>query len=142
MDKQDPYNKMALQQQGITGAMKDIIVGIKNLIQDGKVTIEERTTEERWIGWKYGGSELEKQIESLTEAMSDEFKVVDCNAFHFVNGASTRNPTKRLLIIPVNGTPKLKSGKPLLSENFYYTEENLLLFGERCDIILAALEEK
>lgn len=45
-------------------------------------------------------------------------------------------------MIPVNGTPKLKSGEKLLPGNCYYTEEGQLLFGERWDIILAALAEE
>ncbi|KAL2817420.1 hypothetical protein BDW59DRAFT_132639 [Aspergillus cavernicola] len=129
---------MALQQQVITGAMKDIITRIKKLIQDEKVTTEEKKSG----GWKYGGRELETEIELLNAAMSSEYKVLECNAFHFINGANIRNPTKRLLMIPVNGTPKLKSGETLPSENCYYTDEGQLLFGERWDIILAALAEK
>jgi hypothetical protein len=44
-------------------------------------------------------------------------------------------------MIPLNGTPKLNSGVTLSPENYYYTEEGQLLFGERWDIILVPLAE-
>lgn len=62
---------MAFQQKDITGTMKEALARIKDLIQDEKVTIEEK----RSGGWKYGGRELQTEIESLSMAMSSEYKV-------------------------------------------------------------------
>lgn len=129
---------MVLQRQDISRTMKDVITRIKSLIRDNKVTKEEEHTG----GWKYGGKELEAEIELLITAMDNDYEVLNCNVFHFVNGANIRNPTNRLLILPINGTPKLSSGELLLPENYYYAESGQLLFGDRWDIILAALGEK
>ncbi|PYH46591.1 uncharacterized protein BP01DRAFT_17764 [Aspergillus saccharolyticus JOP 1030-1] len=132
-----PHDTMFLQRQDISEAMKSALTRIRELILAEKVSTEEK----RQGGWKYGGKELEFEMRLLNDAMDSKYKVLDSNVFHFVNGAIIHNPTKSLVMIPLNGTPKLNSGEPLLLDTSYYTEERQLLFGEQWDIILAAMEK-
>ncbi|KAL4931387.1 uncharacterized protein BDV17DRAFT_256751 [Aspergillus undulatus] len=132
---------MVTQQHEISGGMQDTITRIQSLIQTKKVT-KQGTPE----SWRYGGKELEAEMERLRTnlRLHGGYKVLGCNVFHFESGANINNPTKRLLMIPVNGAPTrdTPSGEPLLSNSYYYTEDDQLLFGEGWDIILAALAEK
>ncbi|PYH75339.1 hypothetical protein BO82DRAFT_408087 [Aspergillus uvarum CBS 121591] len=129
---------MAFERQDTTEELGQVLTRIKDIIQAGKVTTEERQS----AGWKYGGKELETELELLNEILRIKYKVLESNVFHFINGANIHNPTKRLLMIPITGTPRLKSGETLTPTNCYYTEEVQLLFGERWNIILVPLAEK
>lgn len=84
---------MALQRQDITGAMKDVITRIKGLIQTEKFTTEEKTTG----GWKYGGRELETEIELLNATMDSEYKVSTRPVFvSYSNLARCLSPTSSI----------------------------------------------
>jgi hypothetical protein len=62
---------MALQRQDIAGELKDILIRIKGLIQAGKVTTEERKS----AGWRYGGKELNTEIDLLNATLEEKYKV-------------------------------------------------------------------
>ncbi|KAL4931388.1 uncharacterized protein BDV17DRAFT_288931 [Aspergillus undulatus] len=134
--KTRPSGIIVVQKPGLADMPGRVIVWA--VIRAEKVTTEEKKPG----GWRYVGTELESELKLLNGIVGKEYKVLESNVFHFVNGANVRNRTKRLLLIPVNGTPKSISGEPLLDDSYYCTEAGQLLFGERWDIILAALAEK
>ncbi|KAL4984444.1 hypothetical protein BDW68DRAFT_16397 [Aspergillus falconensis] len=131
---------MSLQQQALTGAMKEVIARIRDLVRAEKF----KTAQTRG-GWKYIGEELENEIKMLKETISSKYKVLTCDFYHVFNSANVHSRTEILLLIPVNGTPTLNSdsnsGEPLLSEKCYYSEVDQLLIGEGCDIIVATLKK-
>lgn len=67
------------------------------------------------------------------------FQVIECNAYHFLKGANIQNPTKRLFLIPVNGTPTLVPDCPLSQCSCYFFDDSRTLLGEEIDIITLVL---
>lgn len=73
-----------------------------------------------------------------------DLKVFDkaCSVRHFFRGAKIVNPfypTKRLLIIPINGTSTL-SGHLLPIDHYCYIEGRSALSGEDIDVVLIGYE--
>ena len=70
-------------------------------------------------------------------------KVRGCTIWHFFQGANIKNTTKGLILLSINGTATLSSGRPpLTSESFsYIKDEPSLLAGPKgVDIAFAVLE--
>ncbi|GFF93356.1 hypothetical protein IFM53868_07158 [Aspergillus udagawae] len=116
---------------------KQIVGAMRELIENKIATKEEKVGEEVW---KYAGKDFSRELTKLEREMSkDGKKVIECNAYHCVRGANIKNPTGGLFLIPVNGTPTLIQGDPLLPGSSYFFENQASLFGDRIDIVTVVL---
>lgn len=125
----------------LSESVKDIVSEMRKLVKNKKAIREQKGE----MVWQYGGQDFLNEIVRLkAEMVNMGKKVVECNAFHFGRGANIKNPTKRLILIPINGTSTLRPGGPLLPETSLYIEdERSLLGGEGgVDVIFVALAEE
>lgn len=69
--------------------------------------------------------------------------VTMCTAFHVYKESKVKNPTGRMIVIPISGTILFKHGGAVLSPGYwYYIEDERILHGEDMNVILVALEKK
>ncbi|EAW20664.1 uncharacterized protein NFIA_030970 [Aspergillus fischeri NRRL 181] len=130
----------------LNDAARAILKEVKNLIANEPEIKEEKLG----MGRVYGGVVLTKIDELKSELEIEGYK---CNIFHFLRGANVRNPTTRLLLIPINGKATLSKGEPLVQEEAYFIEDKkenedkgnagdnrVPLFGNELDVIIAVLK--
>ncbi|KAJ5152429.1 hypothetical protein N7492_009709 [Penicillium capsulatum] len=133
---------------------KTIVDNLRDYITGGLTKQSMKTRS----GWRYEGDEFLTSVESLRQSMQKElepegFKVVGCTVRHFSRGANIQNPnypTKRLLIIPINGTSTLSPGPSIPSpgtqlppDTSCYIEDTPtppVLSGEEIDVIFVMFE--
>ena len=58
---------------------------------------------------------------------------------HFARGANIITPSRRLVLIPLNGNPTLGAGTAPLESDSLYCVEEAQLYGEHMDIIFVVL---
>lgn len=110
-------------------------------------------------GWKWGGAEFENGIEQLRiqlenegigpvsdatgvhieiscAALTQSFQIIECNAVRLFRGATLRNPTKRLILITLTGSPSFVPGPHLEKGSLYdLSEEGQQILSLCADII-------
>ncbi|KAF7134037.1 hypothetical protein CNMCM5793_005617 [Aspergillus hiratsukae] len=131
----------------LSEGVKQIIGTMRELIEN-KIAIKEKKVE--GDVWKYSGEEFLSEVSKLENEMRKQgANVEQCNAYHCVRGANIHNLTGRLFLIPVNGTPTLTKGGPLLPGSRYFFEgqpskekegRGIPLVGDGIDIVIVVLK--
>ncbi|KAF3403869.1 hypothetical protein F1880_010257 [Penicillium rolfsii] len=95
-------------------------------------------------GWRHGGPRFSDEMTKLKMELKAQGKpVTTCTAFHVFKESKVKNPTGRMIVIPIGGTITFKKGGQVLAPgNYYYIEDERILHGQDMDVILAALEKK
>lgn len=91
----------------------NILLQMRELIQSGST---ERLKESP-VGWQYRLLDQCKAMKADMEAHG--YRVHDCTVFHFSLPAKIENPTRRLLLVPIQGTSTLTPEEFLLPELFW-----------------------
>ncbi|KAL4887781.1 hypothetical protein BDV59DRAFT_162604 [Aspergillus ambiguus] len=118
---------------------KCVVDRIRTLISSNNA---EKKEKEPGLTWNYVGMEITKELDNLKNdrmLVPEGSRAVACHAYHVLRGANILNPTSRLLLIIVNGTPTLDKNFRLLQDKYYTLEQERPLFGQG-DFITIVLE--
>ncbi|KAL2841026.1 hypothetical protein BJY01DRAFT_249735 [Aspergillus pseudoustus] len=126
--------------QELVGTLPAIVGEMRSLISS-RQTAEEVPA--NW-GWRIGGPRFMDEMTKLKMELKAQGKpVTTCKAFHVFKESKVKNPTGRMIVIPIGGTIMFKKGGQVLSPgHYYYIEDERILHGQDMDVILVSLEEK
>ncbi|KAI9039866.1 uncharacterized protein KD926_008967 [Aspergillus affinis] len=91
----------------------DVVAKMRDIIQNES---PERVKESK-AGWQYRLLDECKAMKADMESRG--YKVHDCTVFHFLLTAKIENPTKRLLLIPIQGTSTLTPTEDLSPGSYF-----------------------
>ncbi|RVD82652.1 uncharacterized protein DFL_007070 [Arthrobotrys flagrans] len=119
--------------------LQSIVSEMRSIIQNGGTAEEAKSA----IGWRHGGPRFMDEVTKLKMELKDMGKkVTTVKALHAFKDIKVKNPTGRLILIPIRGTMLFKNGDPLAADCYYYLEEERVLRGEDMDLIFVVLEGK
>ncbi|KAI3139153.1 hypothetical protein CBS147326_2831 [Penicillium roqueforti] len=134
-----------MQIQPISEELRHIIDAMRALIEKNETKRLKEDTE----GWRYGGQSFIELVASLQKEIKEELThqnlYVDfCTVRHFFKGANITpsNPSKRLLVIPINGISTLSPGGQLPIDRYCYIDNTPTLSGNDIDVIFVIYEVK
>ncbi|KAJ6013110.1 hypothetical protein N7522_003465 [Penicillium canescens] len=124
----------------LVGTLPGIVSEMSSLINSRQTAEEARAN---W-GWRHGGPRFADEMTKLKMELKAQGKpVTTCTAFHVFEESKVKNPTGRMIVIPIGGTITFKNGGQVLAPgNYYYIEDESILHGQDMDVILAALVKK
>ncbi|KAJ5737348.1 uncharacterized protein N7483_002473 [Penicillium malachiteum] len=105
------------------------------------------------LGWQYGGKTFNDAVNLLKDDMKKDLQgqgidVAGCTVRHFYRGANItpHDPTKRLLIIPINGVSTLSPPGPpsgeLPLDTYCLIDDQPTLSGRNIDVIFVAFDAR